>query len=96
MNIDGLELFGSLPDALRHAQVEAAQLKARFDVVALIREQVSSWHLSHDQAAERLGLAPPRLRDLLYGQVDRFSLDELFGIAASAGLRLQIEAKAAS
>jgi predicted XRE-type DNA-binding protein len=86
-----VETFDDPFEALGLPKVEAANMTLRADVLLAIREQVTSWGLSQEKAAARLGVTRPRLSDLLRGQVDKFSLDALVNIATAAGLRLTIE-----
>jgi len=89
------ETFHSVFDALADNQVEAANMSAKADLMLGIRETVRSWGLSQAQAARRLGLTRPRLNNLLRGRVDKFSLDALVNIAATAGLKWHVELDAA-
>lgn len=86
-------LYSSAFDALAPSPAEAANLTARADLILHIRDRVTSWGLPQDQAAARLGLTRPRLNDLMRGKLEKFSLDALVNIAASAGftLRLHLE-----
>jgi predicted XRE-type DNA-binding protein len=85
------ELFADIFDALADTPAEAANMKARADLLAGIRDRVKSWDLPQEQAAVRLGLTRPRLNDLMRGKLDKFSLDALVNIATSAGFVLRIE-----
>jgi predicted XRE-type DNA-binding protein len=85
------ETFDSVFDAVADNPAEAANMTARADLLLAIRECVRSWNLSQEQAASRLGLTRPRLNDLLRGKLDKFSLDALVNIAATAGLKLHIQ-----
>jgi predicted XRE-type DNA-binding protein len=59
-----------------------------------IRERVKAWQatggLTQEEAAARLGLTRPRLNDLMRGKLDKFSLDALVNIAATAGFMVRI------
>ena len=84
------ETFSDVFDALADTPTEAANMKARADLLAGIRERVTSWDLPQEQAASRLGLTRPRLNDLVRGKLDKFSLDALVNIATAAGFALHI------
>jgi predicted XRE-type DNA-binding protein len=86
-----VETFDDPFEALGAPKVEAANMSFRADILLAIRQEVTSWGLSQEQAAARLGLTRPRLSDLLRGQIDKFSLDALVNIATAAGLRLTID-----
>jgi predicted XRE-type DNA-binding protein len=85
------ESFADIFDALADTPAEAANMKARADLLVGIRDRVKSWDLPQEQAASRLGLTRPRLNDLMRGKLDKFSLDALVNIATSAGFVLRIE-----
>lgn len=85
------ETFGNVFHALADTSVEAANMTARADLMLKIRERVRGWEVSQEKAAARLGLTRPRLNDLMRGKLDKFSLDALVNVAASAGFVLRIE-----
>ncbi len=86
-----METFDDVFDALSETPAEAANMKARADLLSGIRSRVEAWGLAQDEAAKRLGISRPRLNDLLRGKIDKFSLDALVNIATAAGLTLHIE-----
>ncbi|MCA6269914.1 helix-turn-helix domain-containing protein, partial [Phenylobacterium sp.] len=69
---------------------EAANLKARAEVLLALSQRVRSWNISQEAAATRLGITRPRMNDLLQGKLGKFSLDALVNLATAAGLRLEI------
>jgi len=85
------ETFTDAFDALADTPAEAANLKARADLMTAIRARVKAWGLTDGEAAKRVGLTRPRLNDLLNGKIDKFSLDALVNVATSAGFVLHIE-----
>lgn len=85
------ETFVDAFDALTATRAEAANLKVRADMMAAIRDRVKSWNVTEGDAAKRLGITRPRLNDLMRGKLEKFSLDALVNIAASAGFVLHIE-----
>jgi predicted XRE-type DNA-binding protein len=89
-----VETFDSVFDALADTPAEAANMTARADLLLAICERVKAWQalgaLTQEEAAARLGVARPRLNDLMRGKLDKFSLDALVNIAAAAGFRLRI------
>jgi predicted XRE-type DNA-binding protein len=78
-------------DAIEDSPVEAANMKARSDLVIAIRGAVDSWKLTQAEAAKRFGITQPRLNDLVRGRIDKFSLDALVNLAAPAGLSVRVE-----
>jgi len=88
--------FDDVFDALSDTPAEAANMKARADLLAVLARQVKSWGLPQEAAAARLGITRPRLNDLLRGKLGKFSLDALVNLATAAGLTLEIRAEVAA
>lgn len=84
------QIFDDVFDALADTPAEAANLKARADLLAAVERRIALWSLSPEDAAEKLGLSPSRLEDLRAGRLGLFSLDALVNIATAAGLALEI------
>ena len=84
------QTFDSVFDALADTAAEAANMKARSELMSAIGERVRSWQLQQESAAARLGITRPRLNDLLRGKLAKFSLDALVNLASAAGLVLEI------
>ena len=90
------ETFDNVFDALCDTAAEAANMKARAELMLSIRERVAAWGFAQEEAARRLGLTRPRLNDLLRGKIEKFSLDALVNIATAAGYALHIEVSEAA
>ena len=90
------QTFGDVFDALSDTPAEAANMKARADLLAVLARQVKSWGLPQEAAAARLGITRPRLNDLLRGKLGKVSLDALVNLATAAGLTLEIRAELAA
>lgn len=82
--------FDDVFDALADTPAEAANLKARAELMAALRTRVGSWQVPQQVAAARLGITRPRLSDLMRGKLAKFSLDALVNLTAAAGLALEI------
>lgn len=91
-----VQTFDDVFDALADTPAEAANLKARADLLNLIVDRVESWGLTQEAAAARLGITRPRLNDLMRGKLGKFSLDALVNLAAAAGLALEIRVTTAA
>ena len=83
--------FASVWDAMEDTAAEAANMRARSELMVAVRSKVESWKVSQTEAARRLGLTQPRLNDLMRGRIDKFSLDALINLAGPAGLAVRIE-----
>lgn len=91
-----VQTFDSVFDALADTPAEAANMKARSELLSAVKSRVQSWGLAQEAAAARLGITRPRLNDLLRGKLGKFSLDALVNLATAAGLTLEIRIAAAA
>ena len=82
--------FTRVFDALADTPAEAANLKARAEILSALVARAGAWSVSQEAAAARLGITRPRLNDLLRGKLGKFSLDALVNLATAAGLSLEI------
>jgi len=83
--------FRSVWDAIEATPAQAANMKARSEMMLAIRDTVEAWQMTQAAAAKRLGLTQPRMNDLVRGRIDKFSLDALIDLAARAGLSVRVE-----
>ena len=86
------QTFDNVFDALADAPAEAANMKARAELLLGLHERVRSWSVSQEVAARRLGITRPRLSDLVCGKLGKFSLDALVNLTSAAGLAVKIRA----
>ena len=91
-----IETFDSVFDALADTPAEAANMKARSEMLSALKARIRSWEVSQEAAAARLGITRPRLNDLLRGKLAKFSLDALVNLATASGLTLEIRIAAAA
>jgi predicted XRE-type DNA-binding protein len=83
--------FASVWDALESQPTEAANMKARSDVMIALCDAIGKWKVTQAVAAKRLGITQPRLNDLVRGRIDKFSLDALMILAGQAGLTVRVK-----
>ena len=83
--------FASVWDALADTPEQAANLRARADLMRQIAGLIETNGWKQVEAAERCGVTQPRINDLLRGRVSRFSLDALVNIATALGQRVHVE-----
>lgn len=88
--------FASVWDALEDTAAEAANMRARSELMIALRGKVESWKVSQKEAARRLGLTQPRLNDLMRGRIDKFSLDALVNLARPAGFKVRLQIRKAA
>lgn len=86
-----VQTFDDVFDAIADTPAEAANMKARADLLSAVKVRVESWKIAQGLAAKRLGITRPRLNDLLQGKLEKFSLDALVNLAAASGLVLEIK-----
>lgn len=84
------ETFNSVWDALEDTPREAANLKARAELMREIQRIAKRSRLTQSALAERLGVTQPRLSDLMRGRIDRFSLDALVNMLGAAGVEIEL------
>jgi predicted XRE-type DNA-binding protein len=89
-----IESYASVWDALADTPEEAANLRARAELMQQIAAIVSENDWTQVEAAKHCGVTQPRINDLLRGRVSRFSLDALVNIATSIGRRVHVELEA--
>jgi len=89
------KVYASVWDALADTPEQAANLRARAELMRKIAAIVKKNRWTQDEAAKRCGITQPRINDLLRGRVSRFSLDALVNIATSLGRRVRVEIEAA-
>ncbi|MGC1869649.1 MAG: helix-turn-helix transcriptional regulator [Acidobacteriaceae bacterium] len=87
--------YASIWDALSDTPEQAANLRARAELMRKIAAIVKKNRWTQAEAAKRCGITQPRMNDLLRGRVSRFSLDALVNIATSLGRRVRVEIVAA-
>ena len=89
------EAYASVWDAIVDTPEQAANLRARAELMQKIAAIVQESGWTQVEAATRCGVTQPRMNDLLRGRVSRFSLDALVNIASAIGRRVHVELEAA-
>jgi predicted XRE-type DNA-binding protein len=87
--------FTSVWDAIADTPEQAANLRARAQLMQQIAAIISANDWKQAEAANHCGVTQPRINDLLRGRVSRFSLDALVNIATALGKRVHVVLKAA-
>ena len=86
-----IESYASVWDAIADTPEQAANLRARAELMQKIAAIVKENGWTQVEAADRCGVTQPRINDLLRGRVSRFSLDALVNIATAIGRRVHLE-----
>ncbi len=90
MNRKKIDSYASVWDALADTPEQAANLRARAELMQQIAAIVKESGWTQTEAAEHCGVTQPRINDLLRGRVSRFSLDALVNIATALGRRVHV------
>ncbi len=90
-----IETFTSAWDAIADTPEQAANLRARAELMQQIAAIIKANMWKQADAALHCGVTQPRINDLLRGRVSRFSLDALVNIATALGRRVHFELEAA-
>lgn len=85
------ETYASVWDALADTPEQAANLRARAELMQQIAAIVKENAWTQAEAASQCGITQPRMNDLLRGRVSRFSLDALVNVATAIGRRVHFE-----
>ncbi len=89
------DMFASVWDAISDTPEQAANLRARAELMRQIAEVVKEGGWTQVDAATHCGISQPRINDLLRGRVSRFSIDALVNIATALGRTVHFELHAA-
>ena len=82
--------FDNVFDALADTPAEAANLRARAELMDALARLVAANGWTQAEAARRCGVTQPRMSDMLRGRISRFSLDALVNMAVGCGQRVHI------
>ena len=69
---------------------EAAVMLLRAQLAEALRVWMEQSELTQDQVAKRLGIAQPRVSEIVRGKVELLSLDYLVGLCAKAGIPVKM------
>jgi predicted XRE-type DNA-binding protein len=84
------ESYASVWDALADSPGQAANLRARAELMRQITALVQRQGWTQAEAAQHCGVTQPRINDLMRGRISRFSLDALVNISAALGCRVRV------
>ena len=87
--------FASVWDAIADTPGQAANLRARAELMRQVADLVKKQGWTQTEAAQHCGVTQPRINDLLRGRVSRFSLDALVNIGAALGCQVRVDLEAA-
>jgi len=70
---------------------EASVMLLRAQLAETLRSWMEFNELTQAQTAKRLGVAQPRISDIVRGRVELMSLDYLVGLCAKAGVEVELK-----
>jgi predicted XRE-type DNA-binding protein len=69
---------------------EAAVSLLRAALTEALRQWIEGENFTQAQAAKRLGIARPRVSEIVRGKIELMSLDYLVGLCAKAGVSVEV------
>lgn len=81
---------GSILDDLGLDQAEAQNLTIRAVLMREIEQQIKEHGWTQVQSAKALGVAQPRVSDLVRGKIERFTIDMLVKMLAKCGVPVSL------
>ena len=88
------ERYATVWDAIADTPGQAANLRARAELMRQIAAFVKKHGWTQFEAAQHCGVTQPRINDLLRGRVSRFSLHALVNISTALGCRVRVDLEA--
>ena len=89
------ESYASVWDAIADTPEQAANLRARAELMHKIAARLKKHDWTQAEGASHCGVTQSRINDVLRGRVSRFSLDALVNIATALGCRVRLDLEAA-
>jgi predicted XRE-type DNA-binding protein len=90
------ETYDSVWDALEDSPEMAEDMKLRSRLMMEIQEIIRHRQWAPAEAARQFGMTQPHLKDLLEGDIEKFTLDALVIAAVRAGLSVDIRVRDAA
>ena len=72
---------------------EAEHLRIRADLMIALAQLIEDREWTQAEAARRLGVAQPRISDLVRGKIERFTIDTLVTMLSHAGADVTVTVK---
>jgi predicted XRE-type DNA-binding protein len=85
--------FESVWDAIESDPREAANLRARSELMIALKAHLQESKLTQSRAAKLLGVTQPRVSDLMRGKISLFSLETLIDMLARAGAHVKLSVR---
>ncbi|NBR27596.1 MAG: XRE family transcriptional regulator [Betaproteobacteria bacterium] len=85
--------FENIWNAIEVNAREAANLRARSELMIALQEHLRADKLTQARAAKLLGVTQPRVSDLMRGKIDLFSLETLIDMLARVGAHVKLSVR---
>lgn len=79
--------FHESPFHVTHEEKIASKMAMKMDLSIMISKLINSKKWKQEEAALQLGLAQPRISDLMNGKIEKFTLDAMFDILDQLGFK---------
>lgn len=83
--------FASVWDAIEDTPEQAAEMRARAQMLRKLQELIRSRELTQVEVAKLLRVTQPRVSDLMRGRIHLFSLDTLIGMLERLGVQVTFQ-----
>ena len=90
MKLKATRSSGNVFKDLGFPEKEAEHLRIRADLLIQIQRALDARGLKQAEAAKLLGVAQPRVSELVRGRLDLFSVDSLIDMLARLGVRVRL------
>lgn len=84
-DVSKAESYASVWDGIADTPGQAANLRARAELMQKIAKRLKRHEWTQAEAAKRCGVTQPGINDLKRSRVSRFSLDALVNVATALG-----------
>jgi predicted XRE-type DNA-binding protein len=81
---------GNVFTDLGFEKTEAENLLVRSKLMAAIKAYIEFEGITQGEAAERFGVAQPRISEIYQGKIDLFSVDKLINMLARVGRHVEV------
>ncbi len=81
--------YDNIFEAIIDDKSVASEYETRADLMIVIRDIIESKLWEQKEAAKNLGLTQPRVRDLVNGRIEKFSIDKLMSCLYQLGYRFK-------
>ncbi|MBB3256325.1 putative XRE-type DNA-binding protein [Paraburkholderia bannensis] len=85
-----IETFDNVWDAIEDTPGDAANMELRCQLMFALEQHIKRHKMTQAQAALLFGVTQPRVSDLMRGKIDRFGIDMLVNMAATAGMKIEL------